>query len=299
MKTKNINYTLLLVVLFCLIPFSKIAAQGNSFVIDTNSTDIYKYEVGYSIHRDIFNNPGRDTCSLDIDQDGSEDFIFYNYYSYSGLSGEIGRLSLTSLNGYSFVIDTGVQEIVTVEYHSQNDSSVFGYIFSNAVSRLLDFDTIDTNSIFSTNEYIANYEDQMHVWIVHRLSVWFGQSGYIGFRKDTMGSTYYGWIKVKVGYYSDIQIIEYGVEKSIIGIAAIENPDFLIYPNPVSDKLIIENSGFETIKIYDLKGSLLISKNIDFQNQMNKLDVSGLSPGIYFLNLSNHKQTISRKFVKD
>lgn len=70
-----------------------------------------------------------------------------------------------------------------------------------------------------------------------------------------------------------------------------------VYPNPVSSVLNIESKG-EVIKysIYNLNGSLIS----DFRaNSVNKIDVSKLNSGIYFLKLmSENKQIQTLKFIK-
>ena len=76
-----------------------------------------------------------------------------------------------------------------------------------------------------------------------------------------------------------------------------------IYPNPAIDFLIIEipfkESGDGVIKIYDVEGKLLISSTISWQlgGEKNKLNITSLNHGIYFINITNDK-SYSGKFVK-
>ena len=58
------------------------------------------------------------------------------------------------------------------------------------------------------------------------------------------------------------------------------------YPNPADDELYI--SGIEkgcSIRIYSLPGTLIMRQ----QNELNRIDVSSLAPGIYVLRTSNNK----------
>jgi hypothetical protein len=59
-----------------------------------------------------------------------------------------------------------------------------------------------------------------------------------------------------------------------------------LYPNPTTNKIVIKNSAkleIESISISDLNGQLLFNTEID----MNEIDLSGLSSGIYILKLSS------------
>jgi hypothetical protein len=69
-----------------------------------------------------------------------------------------------------------------------------------------------------------------------------------------------------------------------------------VFPNPVDDILTIDNkSEIVNYIIYDLNGRLIN----DLQNASNKIDVSKLNPGIYFLKLmSDSNKTQTLKFLK-
>ncbi len=65
---------------------------------------------------------------------------------------------------------------------------------------------------------------------------------------------------------------------------------FQIYPNPVNDYLhIISINKSATVRIYDFTG-----KFIKTSEQQEKIDVSDLMPGIYFIEVNGYKQ----KFIK-
>jgi len=59
-----------------------------------------------------------------------------------------------------------------------------------------------------------------------------------------------------------------------------------IYPNPASDKILIETNAEKgdivTIEIYDITGEKLLLKNVDF-NQQIELNTTDLSSGIYLV----------------
>lgn len=71
--------------------------------------------------------------------------------------------------------------------------------------------------------------------------------------------------------------------------------DLVVFPNPVNQVLYIEHSKpVNKIEIVDLSGRIL---NVIAGN--NSIDVSGLSSGIYFINVSSDNSQYRRKFVKE
>jgi hypothetical protein len=64
-----------------------------------------------------------------------------------------------------------------------------------------------------------------------------------------------------------------------------------VYPNPASEQLIIENGQLKikSVEVYDVVGKKVIgieSQTSNFKSQ-TEINVSGLTPGIYFLSLNN------------
>lgn len=77
--------------------------------------------------------------------------------------------------------------------------------------------------------------------------------------------------------------------------------DFKLYPNPVSYSLRIDDvlEDMNTINVYDLSGSKVLSKNIEGNGTYSQLDVSALSKGIYVLEIIGKNETVRRKLVKE
>lgn len=88
-----------------------------------------------------------------------------------------------------------------------------------------------------------------------------------------------------------------------LAVTAISKNTFLqnnlsIYPNPFSDKINIDNqSGLSlTIDVIDLKGKLIKTTQ---SNQINiGMDLNELTPGIYFITVSNESEKATFKVVK-
>jgi hypothetical protein len=83
---------------------------------------------------------------------------------------------------------------------------------------------------------------------------------------------------------------------SFVGINdEISKNAFSIYPNPANEELTISGdlTGNENISITDLSG-----KKVLFSLSDNKINISKLNAGIYFLNIEKDGQVSQEKFVK-
>lgn len=83
-----------------------------------------------------------------------------------------------------------------------------------------------------------------------------------------------------------------------VGENELNTTEIQIFPNPADDFLFIslpENSFNAVIRFYDLTGQLLLQKDIRSENDF--LDVSRLSPGLYFLNLQSGGFSYKQKVV--
>ncbi len=95
--------------------------------------------------------------------------------------------------------------------------------------------------------------------------------------------------------------------QAIYGNELLSNDDFTasqfsIHPNPVKNELFLTSKNPArnlTIKIFNIEGKLLSTRNLEFEKQVS-LDVSSLSSSIYFLNIEdkNGNKTV-KKFVKN
>ena len=77
---------------------------------------------------------------------------------------------------------------------------------------------------------------------------------------------------------------------------SLNNSDILFFPNPSTDIITLVLDKTTSIKLFDLKGSLLQSKEVTAAD--NILDVSALPTGTYILNITSGNNTISKRIVK-
>ena len=103
-------------------------------------------------------------------------------------------------------------------------------------------------------------------------------------------------LKLKLINESNNDYLLFGKEHLFIDSVKYQ-PQISVFPNPVDDILTIKSKG-EVIKysIYDLNGRLMNDLQI---SSSNKIEVSKLNPGVYFLKLlSKNKQVHTLKFIK-
>ncbi len=77
---------------------------------------------------------------------------------------------------------------------------------------------------------------------------------------------------------------------------AQELKGFKMYPNPVYGEevyITTETNGTKQIKIFDVFGDVVLTERIS----TNTLNISRLVPGVYVLQVTEQKKTMTRKLV--
>jgi hypothetical protein len=109
----------------------------------------------------------------------------------------------------------------------------------------------------------------------------------------------YAWNAGTANWDNKTKDIYYYSAGSGTGVAEQKADDvsaITIYPNPVTNSFNLNTSESNVqISIFDLSGSLLLSKQI---SGSDLVDVSFLSEGIYMAKIVTEKATVTRKFVK-
>ena len=125
---------------------------------------------------------------------------------------------------------------------------------------------------------------------------------------NSFESSYFGFMQGEFWYYidQDSDGLTLSLGNLLMGYATFKNyplstSDFtlnniIIYPNPVSDILYIssENTVSETITIYSLNGK----KVVEDITETNSIDVSTLSKGMYFIEISSESGKSIKKLIK-
>ena len=92
----------------------------------------------------------------------------------------------------------------------------------------------------------------------------------------------------------EVQSFFYYTKLDAMSAEVIEEAHFSVYPNPAKDSLFIHGATIERATIYNILG-----KEVFKINNQNKLDISPLSKGVYFINVSDGVKASTKKFIKN
>ena len=79
----------------------------------------------------------------------------------------------------------------------------------------------------------------------------------------------------------------------LLGFSKQELSNFSIYPNPTTDYINIDCSSLESVFVYNILGKELI------KDTTNRINVSSLSKGVYFIKVSDGVNSSTKKFIKN
>ena len=108
-------------------------------------------------------------------------------------------------------------------------------------------------------------------------------------------------------FHSDQSVTREGV--IVDNLVVTQNPlsvdefntnGFAVYPNPSNGLFNIKTKTPEAFSfdVYDLTGKLVLQqKNVKANHNQYQLDISGYASGVYFLNIYNQKQKITKKLM--
>jgi len=172
------------------------------------------------------------------------------------------------------------------------------------------FQWVDTNTIFDFSAFDPDPNDSLSYELTPCLVSNYitpncqvdSFSGLIRFYPDSSGM--YA-IAIKIKEWRNNSLIGFTMRQMLIevpSVAGINYNDFTsrisIFPSPTDDILNIESERLpiERATISDLTGKIIRSEI--FSETKSFIDVSALSPGLYFLNLKTENGFFTKKFIK-
>ena len=75
-----------------------------------------------------------------------------------------------------------------------------------------------------------------------------------------------------------------------------QQDEVVAYPNPVVDKLHITGPDIQSVKVYDMQGRMVHSKEGGHADQMD-LDFHGFAKGIYTVSIQSEGQKVTKSVV--
>ncbi len=139
--------------------------------------------------------------------------------------------------------------------------------------------------------YVGN--DDMYMYAVNAANgnpIWSFKTGDI-----VMSSP---WVDNGVVYFGSNDKNIYAIEEDFTSNANMNSTNIRIYPNPVTDKIIVDdNMDFERYTIADLTGKVVDERNVVVKNSIN---VSALPKGVYYIQFyKNNKLVYKNEFIKN
>tara|TARA_R110000868_G_scaffold5201_8_gene31981 strand:+ start:2126 stop:3430 length:1305 start_codon:yes stop_codon:yes gene_type:complete len=106
-----------------------------------------------------------------------------------------------------------------------------------------------------------------------------------------VGSSYCGYSNVTINPNCSLNVNSFDLRLN-----------FDIFPNPTQNTLNISSSSYfniKSIKIYNTIGKLILVKTNSNKQELLKIDVSSLSPGVYYTFIDSEKGITTEKFIKN
>ena len=224
------------------------------------------------------------------------DFRFYNHLAL--------KISVNDSNSKAWIyIEPFDKKILVYNMTLEKGDSFKLYTF-DATSIDSSYLIVDTTYL-KENRKVITFENNNEFYIQQENSLWrlsfvegVGPSNFFmyGFQISTEMEYPYYIICKKTGfirYESFWSSVDYNNCSNIVSIEAVFNENLYIYPNPVSDILLLSKP-IEEYYIYDLAGSVLAHKNIYTKD----IDISYLPKGVFYIKLQNKSNFKFLKFQK-
>lgn len=127
-----------------------------------------------------------------------------------------------------------------------------------------------------------------------------------GGRNVNIGFTSDGLYTVSLSIFSNCGLDSSSIEINVAGIGVEENSVlnyFELYPNPANDRVLIKFNELPTkkgvLKMYDVSGRIVWSKEMGKNEKELEVDLSALAKGVYSVHLSEERGRLVRKLVKE
>jgi len=266
-----------------------IACGFNLFCQEVSTVaEIYDYEVG-----DIFHQRIRYESDLG--------YFTHQYFNIEILDKYYSVKNDTLF--YSRQVD--FSEYVAYTNTWSYDNYIDTRIYTNLDSAI-DYNFVQIESVYSDpdlyNGRVINFGDTAYG---SREGYYYQVQYVVGcgrayFEYEVLTPSYRTWEIHELLYYKKGQE-EWG-EPIYVSTQELSKSDLLvnIYPNPVSDYIYIDLDGTYSFpiecKIYDMFGRLVL-KPLMFSNRKKRIDVSDLSPGIYYVLININDISTSKSLV--
>ncbi|MCB0465385.1 MAG: T9SS type A sorting domain-containing protein [Aequorivita sp.] len=272
------------------IPFLDVSQNMNLQALNCESSDVVELLLPPTPTLEIVNCPENFLTELDISQNPGLEQLYCNINNIGSMdvtNNPLLELVSMEYNNISGFLDTSQNPILTSLSASHNN--IIGFDLSqNQV--LLSFGAAD-NPLQTLDVRNGNNENMVTF-------VAYGTSGNLDcILVDDAGATYLDdWFKDPGTTFVNNQ-----EECDALGIATIDNQNFMMYPNPASGEVFLNvtNKGFNglDVTVSNNLGQVLERKEKMENTAVIPLDVSSYTPGVYFVTLKAGDVITTKKLV--
>ncbi len=295
------------------------------------------YSVENKLLKDIFGNPVHQDQLYQVFILSVPDGVNSNIASLSSVSNTFslgtpdylyaGQKEGIGINYYDFEPDLeedtirfdfdqdGKSELVFTNYSNWKPSVIFDYwevTTEDSTQIIITDNDIATNlSLHSSINHLGNWGSGTFYLNFEYSAGWgpatkkgeFLYEGIVGFRKNSVNDTIYGWIHVHCQYPT--KIYDYAWQKRVTQ-SVIKIPDsgenlFVAYPNPNRDRVLniaIKNFGGEKDSFLDVFNSSGIKmKRIVVTEQLSQINLNGMPGGLYYVQLVTPEKQETQKIL--
>lgn len=195
----------------------------------------------------------------------------------------------------------------TIRFQNVGTASAVNIKLHNVLDDNFEWDTFEP--LASSHDYVVARQGNLleyrfdEIYLADSTSDEPASHGYVTYRikpkssvvlGDTFESTadiYFDFNAAVVTNTANTEIIE------LLGVDQYTVNNFVLYPNPVSDRLYFGSQNGEeltSVQVYDVNGKLCMEQN----NPQGDINVQTLQPGLYFIKLSTQATVQNMKFIK-
>lgn len=234
---------------------------------------------------------GYENYSLDVNGDNVNDLkIEATYMPFAGAT--VDFIKLTPLNVNTYTLFKRLDSVYVSNWPSPGYS--WGW-FTKIAKPLFVGDTINKTGAIWTNTVSYLNDKSMDKGFVKNVLDWVNPADqYIGVKYKTTTDTVFGWIRVQVPVYNKCTILDYSFNYSGVGIKEYDAFGVRIFPNPVSEILLLSDQQ-NRLRNSEVVISNSLGQTVIKTEFTNEIDVSKLPPGIYSLRMREK----FAKFIKE
>ncbi|NPA45417.1 MAG: DUF4465 domain-containing protein [Chlorobi bacterium] len=220
--------------------------------------------------------------------DGSSNYIF-NYVSSYATGGSDSIMFDQTINVNSVEITNS-----TYAYLYMDGTDPYGYEYTTDDYFILTITGIrnDNTVTGSVDFYLADFTNGNAYIIDDWTTVDLSSLGNVDGLKFKFSSSDTGDYGINTPTYYCLDNIKYSPATSV---SNFESSNFAIYPNPAKSIVNINNVLNANISINDISGKTVLTKNNCLENE--RINISNLNSGIYFITIENNNKTTTKKLI--